>query len=89
MVCTAELVNASGLRRTDIDPIKQIERRSLALGQLGKFRPRFDQVLADFGTEVLINLNDLKLDLSNLTFGLRDQARQLTALAFQASGITL
>ena len=40
-------------------------------------------------SQILINLNNLKFDLGDFALGLRDHPRQLTALAFQTSTITL
>lgn len=82
-------MDAAGLRCPDIDPIQLIDRRSLALAQLGEFRPRFDQILADFRPQVLVDLNDLESDFGNLALRLSDHSCQLATLAFEAGGIAL
>src|SRR5262249_44983853 len=84
-----ELMNDAVLRRPDIDALQLVLGGDLPLGQLGNLGPDIGEILADLGSQILVNLNDLKLELGNLAFGLGSNARQLASLPLKPSGVAL
>ena len=69
MVCTGKLMDASALRRADVDALQLIDSGGLAFSQLRQASSALRQVLADFAAKILIDLDDLKLDFGDFALG--------------------
>src|SRR6185437_14202968 len=83
-----KLMDAPALRGPDIDPAELVHRRRPAFSRLGKLALCFDQILADLGAEILIDLDNLQLDLRHLAPRLGNRAGQLTTLTLETGRIT-
>src|SRR5215510_4843287 len=77
------------LRRTDIDALQLIFGGHFALHELADLRIDFAQLLADLAAEIKIDLNDLQFDLRDLAAGLGRACHRLRPFAFKASCFAL
>src|SRR4051812_10665417 len=82
-------MNPPRLRRPNIDAVQLIHGRRLAFNDLRELGAGFDQVLSNFRPQILVDLNDLKLDLGDLAFGLGDHPGKLASLTFQSRTVAL
>src|SRR5438105_2112378 len=82
-------MDTTALGSSNVDPVQLIHSGGLPFRQFRKLGSSFDQILADLGPQVLIDLYDLQLDFRNFSFGLSDCSRQLAALALETSRVAL
>src|SRR5215831_13976194 len=82
-----KLMHHAILRGTDIDALKLVLSGDLLLYEFRSLGTDFGQILANFSTHVLVNLDDLQLCLGDLAPGLRDVGYELPALAFEPHSI--
>jgi hypothetical protein len=61
-----ELVHHAVLGRANLDALELIFGRHLALNELADFALDFAQLARDLAAEILIDLDDLQLNLSDL-----------------------
>ena len=77
------------LRRSNVDPPKLILGRDLLLHQLGCSTSDIGELPSHFGAQVLIDLQDLKLDLADFSARLCNGGNQLSALAPEPFSLSL
>ena len=81
-----ELMDDAVLRGADIDALELVFGGHLALDEFAKPAVKLAQFLRHLAAEVLIDLEDLKLDFADLAAGLRHRKHGLRALAVQSCG---
>src|SRR5262249_42466488 len=78
-----ELMHHAVLGRAQVDALELVLRRHLALAELADLALDLAELFRDVAAEILIDLDDLKLDLADLAAGLRRCGDRLRALALE------
>src|SRR5262249_40970257 len=85
----AELEHRAILRSSDVHTLQLVLGRDPALDELADLGVDLAHFLCDFAAQILIDLNDLQLDLGNLSLGLCHQCYKLRMLAIEPRRLPL
>src|SRR5215475_7905146 len=85
----AELVDHAALRSAYVDPLELILGRDLALDKFSDLAVDLAQFLGNLAAEVLIDLEDLKLDFGDLAPNLRRGGDRLCEFTLETSSFAL